>query len=116
MPTYPYADGVETAAEALALFLITKGDVREGMIGATNLGRDTDCIGGMLGPICGAFKGIDGIPSDWVEQCDKAIRNNPYTMQKIPMKELSWKLYDAVVCHKEGMQCLAGKLDSMINR
>jgi ADP-ribosylglycohydrolase len=50
MPTYPYADAVETAAEAIGLFWITKGDVREGLVGATNLGRDTDCIGGMLGP------------------------------------------------------------------
>ena len=95
MPTYPYADGVETAAEAIALFAVTKGDVREGMIGATNLGRDTDCIGGMLGPISGAFKGIDGVPSEWVDTVDKAIEKNPYTMQTIPMDLLADKLMEA---------------------
>ncbi len=116
MPTYPYADGVETAAEALALFQITKGDIREGMIGATNLGRDTDCIGGMLGPISGAFKGIDEVPLEWVEQCDKAIAGNPYTMQKIPMKELSWKLYEALISHKKGMESISQTLDSMIGK
>lgn len=99
-PTYPYADGVETAAEAIALFAITKGDVRDGMIGATNLGRDTDCIGGMLGPICGAFKGIDQVPAEWVDQVETAISRNSYTVQKMDMIKLSEGLYDALLAHK----------------
>lgn len=114
MPTYPYADGVETAAEAIALFAVTKGDVREGMIGATNLGRDTDCIGGMLGPICGAYKGIDSIPEEWVKQCDLAISRNPYTMQKMSMETLSEKMMEAVLNHKNNMQKQVSTLDSML--
>lgn len=114
MPTYPYADGVETAAEAIALFYITKGDVRQGIIGATNLGRDTDCIGGMLGSICGAFKGIDGIPAEWVSTCDDAIKRNPFTMQKIPMYELSQKLYGAVLNYKANLSKQIEKLDFLI--
>lgn len=95
-PTYPYADAVETAAEAIALFWITRGDVREGMVGATNLGRDTDCIGGMLGSICGAFKGIDGVPQEWVDTVQQAIDANPYTLQKLSMIDLSTALTKAV--------------------
>lgn len=97
MPTYPYADAVETAAEAIALFWITKGDVREGLIGATNLGRDTDCIAGMLGSICGAFKGIDEVPPEWVDCVQKAIDGNPVTMQKLSMRETADRLTDAVL-------------------
>ncbi len=97
MPTYPYADAVETAAEAIALFWITKGDVREGLIGATNLGRDTDCIAGMLGSICGAFKGIDGVPSEWVDTVQSAIDANPVTVQKMSMRETSDRLTDALL-------------------
>ena len=96
MPTYPYADAVETAAEALAIFWITQGDVREGLVGATNIGRDTDCIGGMLGSICGAFKGIDGVPAEWVEQVQSAIDANEYTLQHLSMREMSLRLTDAV--------------------
>lgn len=95
-PTYPYADAVETAAESIALFWITRGDVEQGIIGATNLGRDTDCIGGMLGPIAGAFKGIDHVPSAWVDTVQRAIDANPYTMQKLSMRELSARLTDTV--------------------
>lgn len=97
MPTYPYADAVETAAEVLALFKITKGDVRQGMIGATNLGRDTDCIGGMLGSICGAFKGIDGVPAEWVETVQRAIDGNAYTMQKLSMRDTAEGLTRALL-------------------
>jgi ADP-ribosylglycohydrolase len=97
MPTYPYADAVETAAEAIALFWITKGDVREGLVGATNLGRDTDCIGGMLGSVCGAFKGIDGVPAEWVDTVQKAIDANTVTMQKMSMRETAVGLTDALL-------------------
>ena len=113
MPTYPYADGVETAAEAIALFALTRGDVREGMIAATNLGRDTDCIGGMLGPICGAFKGIDEVPGEWVETVDKAIAENAYTMQKGTMAELADGLYEALLCHRKRLQDQLMKIASM---
>lgn len=96
MPTYPYADAVETAAEALVLFRITDGDVRQGLIGATNIGRDTDCIAGMLGSICGAYKGIDGVPAEWVDTVQSAISANEYTMQRLTMRETAERLTDAV--------------------
>lgn len=95
-PTYPYADAVETAAEVMALFWITEGDVREGLIGATNLGRDTDCIGGMLGSICGAFKGANNVPVQWIETVQGAIDRNEYTMQKISMRETAEALARAL--------------------
>ncbi|MBR7188644.1 MAG: ADP-ribosylglycohydrolase family protein [Clostridia bacterium] len=116
MPTYPYADGVETAAEAIALFALTRGDVREGMIAATNLGRDTDCIGGMLGPICGAYKGIDGVPIEWVDTVEDAIGRNPYTMQKIPMDELSERLMDALLKHRARMSAQVSLLNALADR
>lgn len=115
-PTYPYADGVETAAEAIALFSLTRGDVREGMIAATNLGRDTDCIGGMLGPICGAFKGIDGVPTQWVDQVENAIANNPYTMQKVKMPELADGLTEALLAHKQRLSRQIATLDTLLNK
>lgn len=110
MPTYPYADGLETAAEVMALFYITKGDVREGMIGATNLGRDTDCIGGMLGSICGAFKGIANVPSAWAETCQQAIDVNQYTMQKLSMRETALGLCKAITANISHMQ---SQIDAM---
>lgn len=113
MPTYPYADAVETAAEALALFWITKGDVREGLIGATNIGRDTDCIGGMLGSICGAFKGIDGVPAEWVSTVQSAIDANDYTLQKLSMKETATRLTTAVRANLAGLKRQISEMEQL---
>ena len=112
MPTYPYADAVETAAEVMALFRITKGDVREGLIGATNLGRDTDCIAGMLGSICGAFKGIDGVPAEWVETVQRAIDANPYTMQKLSMRETAAGLTRAIEANLADLRRQVAEIDA----
>jgi len=95
-PTYPYADAVETAAEAVALFWISQGDVREAIVGATNLGRDTDCIAGCLGSIVGAYAGIDAVPAEWVETVQRALDANRYTVQRIPMDQLAAQLTEVV--------------------
>ncbi|HEY8472362.1 MAG TPA: ADP-ribosylglycohydrolase family protein [Natronosporangium sp.] len=109
-PTYPYADAMETAAEAIALFWISQGDVREAIVGATNLGRDTDCIAGCLGSIVGAYAGIDGVPSEWVETVQRAIDANEYTVQRIPMRELAAQLTDVL---EEQIAALRQKLDRL---
>lgn len=112
-PTYPYADGVETAAEAIALFWLTRGDVRTGMEGATNLGRDTDCIGGMLGPICGAFQGIDGVPAEWVATVDRAIAENPYTVQRMPMADLAEALTHVTLSNAKEVRRQADEIEQL---
>ena len=113
MPTYPYADAVETAAEVMALFWITKGDVREGLVGATNLGRDTDCIGGMLGSICGAYKGIAGVPGDWCDLVQSALDRSTVTLQKLSMRETAEKLTHAVRANLERLRRQVAELDQL---
>lgn len=113
MPTYPYADAVETAAEVMALFWITKGDVREGLVGATNLGRDTDCIGGMLGSICGAYKGIKGVPAEWCDLVQKALDRNSVTMQKMSMEETAQRLTGAVRANLAQLRRQVSELDQL---
>jgi hypothetical protein len=41
----------------------------------------------MLGSVCGAFKGVDNVPAEWVETVQGAIDRNPYTMQKMSMRD-----------------------------
>jgi ADP-ribosylglycohydrolase len=113
MPTYPYADGVETAAEALALFWITKGDVREGLVGATNIGRDTDCIAGCLGSISGAFSGIENVPSAWVETVQAAIDANAYTLQKQSMFDQAVDLVRVVTDVGSELKSIAADIDRL---
>jgi ADP-ribosylglycohydrolase len=53
---------------ALALCLIAKGDPEQAIIGATNMGRDSDTIAAIAGEICGALRGAESFPKAWTDQ------------------------------------------------
>jgi hypothetical protein len=61
-----------TAAEAIsqvyAIFALTRGDFRRGLLWSANFGRDADTICGLVCSLSGALHGIDVIPARWVEQ------------------------------------------------
>lgn len=58
----------EAVTEALAVFLLTKGDFGKGIIYAGNFGRDADTIGAIVGAISGALNGTKNIPEKWKEK------------------------------------------------
>jgi hypothetical protein len=69
--TFPPWDAVftlEMVPCALALCLIAQGDAEQAIIGATNMGRDSDTIAAIAGELMGALYGIDALPTAWVEQ------------------------------------------------
>lgn len=59
------------AAEALpvsiGLFVAAKGDPRIAMVAAATTGGDTDTNASICGALCGALKGIEAIPADWLQ-------------------------------------------------
>ncbi len=67
------------------------------MIAGSSLGRDTDCIASIAGAIAGAFKGIDAIPKEWVEICEKAMKADPHEIITMSMEEQSRALYDLLL-------------------
>ncbi|MGB4571493.1 MAG: ADP-ribosylglycohydrolase family protein [Rectinemataceae bacterium] len=72
-----FADGDETLAVALAMFVAADGDFRSAVIGAVNYGRDCDSYAAVAGAIAGAFNGSSAIPPEWaeaVETCDSPPR------------------------------------------
>ncbi len=46
-------------------------DFRQGCLMAANLGDDADTTAAIYGQIAGAYYGVSGIPSDWVEKISK---------------------------------------------
>lgn len=64
---YYWAD---LAPEAVGLTFVAvlagRGDVRETILNAVNLGRDADTVAAMAGAIVGAIGGIDEVPTDWL--------------------------------------------------
>ena len=63
-----YKASVEEAIpQAFALFLLSKGDFKRGIILAANFGRDADTIGAVLGALRGAQLGASALPEAWIE-------------------------------------------------
>lgn len=64
-----YKASVEEAIpQAFALFLLSKGDFKRGIILAANFGRDADTIGAVLGALRGAQLGASALPEAWIER------------------------------------------------
>ncbi len=59
------AEAAQTLAVALGMLTAAKGDVRDGLIGCVNYGRDNDSYASVAGAIGGALNGTDAIPSEW---------------------------------------------------
>jgi ADP-ribosylglycohydrolase len=90
-------DSLEVVGESFAMFWLTKGDPKQCMIAGSSLGRDTDCIASIAGAIAGAFKGIDAIPKDWVDICQKAMDADTHEIITMSMEDQSKGLYDMVL-------------------
>ena len=58
----------EAVASALAIFKLTEGDFKRGIIYSGNFGRDADTISAIVGAISGAMNGMNSIPQAWVDK------------------------------------------------
>lgn len=73
-PPFEAAFALEMIPCALALVAIARGDARQAILGAVNLGRDADTIGSMAGELAGALGGARALPAEWV---DRILSINP---------------------------------------
>lgn len=63
---YPWTDlAPEAVALAFGLLVAGRGDFRETLLAAVNLGRDADTVAAIAGAILGAKLGYVGIPETW---------------------------------------------------
>lgn len=92
---YSQAFANEIVTKGICVFKMVGGDVKEAMIAAVNLGRDTDCAAAVAAGISGALSGTETLPKEWIEQVDYATMLNPYTNSKRTMRENADGLYNA---------------------
>ncbi len=67
------ADARETSPCAIGLLLLARGDPRQAIIYAANLGHDADATASTAGAVAGAIKGADALRSDWVAKVTAAV-------------------------------------------
>lgn len=104
----------EILSGGLACFYMAKGDPREGIICAVNLGRDTDCKAYIAGGLGGALRGIEALPGDWVETVEKAVLTDPYTVDKRTARQLSEGLYRAAVNEMRKTEAATSEIKALL--
>ena len=65
---------IEELPLALAYLRVSKGKFEDGVLGATNYGRDSDSIATMFGSMSGAMNGRSSIPHGWAETIERESR------------------------------------------
>lgn len=72
----------EAVGLAFGLIAAARGKFDDAVLGAVNVGRDTDTIAAIAGAICGASQGIQVIPERWTKRisvsrgiCISAVKN-----------------------------------------
>ena len=58
----------EAVGLAFGLIAAARGKFEDVVLGAVNIGRDTDTIAAITGAICGALHGIQAIPESWIKR------------------------------------------------
>jgi ADP-ribosylglycohydrolase len=66
--TPEHATAAEAIPQVYAIFRLTAGDVRRGLLWSANFGRDADTISGIVVSLAGALHGAEAFPPAWVAQ------------------------------------------------
>lgn len=70
---YPWADlAPEAVGLAFGLLAAGRGDFRETVLAAVNLGRDADTVAAIAGAVLGAKLGYSGLPPEWRDTVGEA--------------------------------------------
>ena len=90
MPSYAN----EVVTKAVCIFRMAKGDPKDAIIAAVNMGRDTDCLAAVAGGISGALNG-GARSAEWIKQLDYATTLNRFTNSQRTLRQHSDGLYEA---------------------
>ena len=110
----PISNAIDVLAGGLACFKLAKGQPRESVLYATNLGRDTDCKAYVAGGLAGALRGIQAWPAEWVDLVEKAVRTDPDTVDKHTAREVAEGLYKVCLNELRKVKSQTTELESLL--
>ncbi|MDQ2624173.1 MAG: ADP-ribosylglycohydrolase family protein, partial [Actinomycetota bacterium] len=58
----------ESVPAAFGILAAARGDVSQSIIGAINVGNDTDTVATIAGAVAGTLHGMSGVREDWYER------------------------------------------------
>ena len=101
----------EVVTKGVCVFKMTGGNLKETIISAVNLGRDTDCVAAVASGLAGALDGTASLPLEWIKQVDYATTVHRFTNNKRTLCEHSDGLYDAFKNRLRKMREFAAEMD-----
>jgi ADP-ribosylglycohydrolase len=110
----PYAHSYanEVVTKALCILWMVKGNPKDAIVAAVNMGRDTDCLAAVAGGISGALSGGSAIPEEWIKQLDYATTLNRFTNSQRTLRQHSDGLYEAFRARLARMKTYATEMES----
>ncbi len=105
---------VEVLSGGLACFYVSKGQPREALLYAVNLGRDTDCKAYVCGGLAGALRGIQAVPAEWVKVVEEEVVNDPYTVSRRTARQAAEGLYKAAVSEMQQSKAAAAEVEAQL--
>jgi len=112
----PISNAVEVLSGGLACFYLSRGQPREAILYAVNLGRDTDCKGYVAGSLAGAMAGIEALPKEWVETVEKQVLTDPYTVARRTARQAAEGLYKVCLAEMRKQKAAVGELESLLGQ
>ena len=86
----------EALPQAYAVFRLTNGDFKTGMIWAGNFGRDADTISAVFGALSGAMHGQAVIPPDWAAKVNQPAGVCLKFAANVDIRNLARQLIDLI--------------------
>ncbi len=106
------SNAVEILSGGLACFHAAKGEPKEAILYAVNLGRDTDCKAYVSGGLAGALRGIQAVPAEWVKVIEEEVVNDPYTVSRRTARQAAEGLYKAALNELRKMKAVAADIEA----
>jgi len=108
---YAFSSANEVVTKAVCVFRLAKGNVKDAIVAAVNLGRDTDCLAAIASGITGALSGAGSIPAEWIRQVDHATTLNKFTNSQRTLRETADGLYEAFRARLARMKAYAEQME-----
>jgi ADP-ribosylglycohydrolase len=106
------SNAVEMLSGGLACFFVAKGQPREAILYAVNLGRDTDCKAYIAGGLSGALRGIQAVPAEWVKVVEEEVVNDPYTVSRRTARQAAEGLHKAALNELKKMKAVVADIEA----
>jgi len=86
------ASCAEAISETFAVFKLTKGEFVEGVLAASNFGRDSDTLAAIVGAMAGAKNGLSVIPEEWINKVRRPTGRCLSFTSTLDIQEVAWEL------------------------